>query len=1386
MTRTSLGPFDRFLRRRRPDAAIRQRCPRLGEPGFRRPVYVSANRGSVVARALVFGVAVAAASLAASSAGAVTLTRGPYLQRLDTASAMIAWNTDVAAPCAVAVRAVDGAPRIVTGATGKVCALTVNGLEPGTVYGYTPLAGAAAVGAEASFRTDHPALPYTFLVFGDSGSGRAEQMAVRDRMLATHADLIVHTGDMIYPEAETAAWNPKYFAPYEQLLRKLVLWPCLGNHDDKDGGKSWRAAFFTPANNALRSEEYYSFDHGNAHFVVLDSNESLAPGSVQYVFLEQSLAASTATWNFVFFHHTIYSGGEHGSALGIQESLVPLFDAYEVDVVFMGHDHDYERTWPLLANQIVEPGTGTIYVTTGGGGAELREVIPSAVTAYAESAYHFVRVAVAGQSLRLDMIRTDGTVADSMSLLDGPPPACGDGVVNQVGEACDGADDVACPGRCDASCTCPALCGDGVRQAPVEECDWLDDAQCPGLCIADCTCADSPGSLDLAPVADTFIESGTEATCDHGAERELLVDAAPNRRIVYFKFDLNAVTQPIAAAKLGLSCTNASDDGGTVHPVADSSWVEGVGRGSAGAGGPGLKWADVDTNGDGLLDGADTSPYLPAFTDVVTALGPVALDTRYLVDLTSALEDARGLVTVAMATGSSQAAGYASRENAAVDERPLLHLDFDLECRSDAECDDGVLCNGAEQCLRGHCAAGPEEDCDDGSACTVDACDVVADECLHDLVADGLACDDGDRCTQVDECRDGVCIGGALVLCGGPGPCHGAEVCDPATGQCVAPPAADGTPCDDGNGCTRADACERGVCVGGDPVSCVATDACHAAGVCDPATGLCSNPPLPEGTPCEDGNACTAGERCQALRCVGGTPMTCVALDQCHLPGVCEPATGECTNVPAADGAPCEDGDPCTVGDGCRAGTCIGGPPMTCTPPGPCHTAVECDPATGQCTSAPLTDGAACDDGSACTRTDACLGGTCTGGDVVVCPAPAPCHAAGICNPATGACASAPVADGTPCDDGNACTRTDTCRTGSCVGGAPVVCGAPGSCHAAGVCDPVSGECASAPLADGTACDDGNACTQGDACQAGTCVGGAPVACPAPAACRAAGVCNPATGQCSSPPLANGTVCDDGNACTRSDACQGGSCIGGQPVVCTVSGQCEASGVCDPATGACTIIPKADGVSCSDGNPCTQGDACRTGVCVSGPPMTCPPLDQCHGAGTCNPTTGQCTHPAKPSGAACDDGNPCTLADTCQGGVCVPGPAMSCAPLDQCHQAGTCNRTTGQCSNPPKVNGALCDDGNPCTQADACLAGACVGGPPVVCVPLDACHRAGACDPATGCSQPAAPDGTLCDDASVCTRDDACQGGLCVGVPSTVCVPLDQCHDAGVCDPATG
>src|SRR5204863_8720959 len=140
---------------------------------------------------------------------------------------------------------------------------------------------------------------------------------------------------------------------------------------------------------------------------------------------------------------------------------------------------------------------------------------------------------------------------------------------------------------------------------------------------------------------------------------------------------------------------------------------------------------------------------------------------------------------------------------------------------------------------------------------------------------------------------------------------------------------------------------------------------------------------------------------------------------------------------------------------------------------------------------------------------------------------------------------------------------------------------------------------------------------------------------------------------------------DDGDAGPPDAGYDGGAC-GTVPVPCAAAHQCHAIGTCDPATAQCSNPAMPDGAACNDGNACTRTDTCQDGVCTGANPVTCAAADSCHDAGTCDPATGSCSNPAKPDGSACDDGSACTQTDPCQAGRCTGTNPVSCAAAEQC------------------------------------------------------------------------------------------------------------------------
>src|SRR6185503_20112978 len=256
---------------------------------------------------------------------------------------------------------------------------------------------------------------------------------------------------------------------------------------------------------------------------------------------------------------------------------------------------------------------------------------------------------------------------------------------------------------------------------------------------------------------------------------------------------------------------------------------------------------------------------------------------------------------------------------------PSVHitdLGTNVSCESDAstsitvtdDCSDGDSCNGVEACVAGACqVTTPAPDCSNlDDQCNTGICQSPSGSCVAQPKSNGTGCDDGNACTQTDTCQGGACQGANPVTCSPLDQCHVAGTCDPATGVCSDPNKSNGSSCNDGDACTQTDTCQSGSCTGGNPVVCGALDQCHDPRVCDPANGVCSNPAKQNGSGCNDGNACTQTDTCQSGTCTGGNPVDCQALDQCHVPGVCDPANGTCSNPAKSNGSSCDDDDACT------------------------------------------------------------------------------------------------------------------------------------------------------------------------------------------------------------------------------------------------------------------------------------------------------------------------------------------------------------------------------------------------------------------------------------------------------------------------------------------
>jgi cysteine-rich repeat protein len=297
-------------------------------------------------------------------------------------------------------------------------------------------------------------------------------------------------------------------------------------------------------------------------------------------------------------------------------------------------------------------------------------------------------------------------------------------------------------------------------------------------------------------------------------------------------------------------------------------------------------------------------------------------------------------------------------------------------------------------------------------------------------------------------------------------------------------------------------------------------------------------------------------------------------------------------------------------------------------------------------------------------------------------------------------------------------------------------------------------------------CEDGNLCTVGDTCSGGLCVPGGPPDCDDGNPCTD-DLCQSDQG-CTA---ANNTgPCDDGNVCTLGDTCSGGACVGAGALSCDDQNACT-DDICDSIDGCLHILTQGD---CDDGDPCTMEDSC-IGTQCQGQEKECSDLNPCTND-VCE--LGICLHPANT--ADCNDGNPCTTIDYCLNGWCIGTDPLDCGDGNPCTN-DSCDHTSG-CQNTPNFD--LCDDGDPCTAQSQCQSKVCVG------VAFMQCEDGNVCtddECVTGVGCVTTNNTQLCDDQKACTSNDQCEDGVCTGEQSgNLCTDgnpctTDTCTDAGGC-----
>jgi len=291
--------------------------------------------------------------------------------------------------------------------TLRVEQTTLTGLQPNTRYEYDAFGQEAGKG---SFKTP-PAgnEPYRFVVYGDNRTRHDVHRQVIGTLLKQGIpDFVLQSGDMVENGTDNSLW-PIFFDIEKDLLRQTVFFPALGNHERNAHD------FFE----FFQAPPYYSFNWGNGHFIVLNSDIGNAAPTArqrdaywaeQVRWLEEDLQNSqSADYRFIVAHHPPFTAvtSRQGNNPHMT-ALVPMFEKYHVTAAFFGHDHNYQH---YLKN-------GIHYLVSGGGGAPLYDVDkpPADITQKVVKIENFLTVSVQGKKAHIEAIAIDGKKLDAMEI----------------------------------------------------------------------------------------------------------------------------------------------------------------------------------------------------------------------------------------------------------------------------------------------------------------------------------------------------------------------------------------------------------------------------------------------------------------------------------------------------------------------------------------------------------------------------------------------------------------------------------------------------------------------------------------------------------------------------------------------------------------------------------------------------------------------------------------------------------------------------------------------------------------------------------------------------------------------------------------------------------
>jgi len=241
---------------------------------------------------------------------------------------------------------------------------TVSGLTPDTKYVYR-VGNEGAWSEPLSFTTAADTEKFSFLYMGDVQSGYSEWGDTLKSVYQAYPEIKFGLlgGDLTNNGSDENEWG-QFLDAASSVFSQIPVMPTMGNHD----GAMYLKFFALPDNGPEGlKQQFYSFDYGNAHFVILDT--SMNTDKMVKRWLQEDLQNTTKKWKFAVFHIPAYPAftDYKGIDKSIRENWVPILEQNRVAMVFVGHQHLYMRTHPIYQGEVQNDSYGIVYVMGNAG-----------------------------------------------------------------------------------------------------------------------------------------------------------------------------------------------------------------------------------------------------------------------------------------------------------------------------------------------------------------------------------------------------------------------------------------------------------------------------------------------------------------------------------------------------------------------------------------------------------------------------------------------------------------------------------------------------------------------------------------------------------------------------------------------------------------------------------------------------------------------------------------------------------------------------------------------------------------------------------------------------------------------------------------------------------